>query len=174
MTAREFLNALTGGRRDILQDFLDMLDETGTPFCLIGGLAVNAYVEPVVSLDVDVVVEETSLEDIIDQARRREWKVDRFEHSINLSAVDSDLRIQLQVDPEYQKFIDQAVRRSVMGYEIPVAKVEDVLTAKIRAALDPGRRPGKRLKDLADIVRICESYPELERLLPDSIHSKLN
>jgi hypothetical protein len=52
MTGKEFLNSLANGKSDILQLLLDILAETESGYCVIGGLAVNAYVDPVVSLDV--------------------------------------------------------------------------------------------------------------------------
>lgn len=55
MTEKEFFNAVSNGREDVLQVFLDALSATGIDYCVIGGLAVNAYAEPVVSLDLDVV-----------------------------------------------------------------------------------------------------------------------
>ncbi|HPA47696.1 MAG TPA: hypothetical protein PK395_18180, partial [bacterium] len=56
MTGKEFLNSLANGKSDILQELLVILSETDARYCVIGGLAVNAYVEPVVSLDVDIVI----------------------------------------------------------------------------------------------------------------------
>jgi len=38
---------------DIIQSLLDILRETGASYCVVGGLAVNAYVEPVVSLEMN-------------------------------------------------------------------------------------------------------------------------
>ena len=55
MTKKEFLNAVSNGKVDILQIFLDAISNLGADYCVIGGLAVNAYAEPVVSLDLDVV-----------------------------------------------------------------------------------------------------------------------
>jgi hypothetical protein len=55
MTAKEFINSLANGKLDIIQILLDILEKTHSKYCLIGGLAVNAYVEPVVSLDLDIV-----------------------------------------------------------------------------------------------------------------------
>jgi hypothetical protein len=62
------------------------------------------------------------------------------------------VRIQIQTDPRYAAFVPGAARRSVLGLELPVATVEDVLQGKIWAAQDAGRRPSKRQKDLADIA----------------------
>jgi len=55
MTDKEFMNAVANGKADVLQIFLDALAALDAGYCVIGGLAVNAYVEPVVSLDLDVV-----------------------------------------------------------------------------------------------------------------------
>ena len=55
MIGKEFINSVANGKLDIIQMVLDILAETGSRYCLIGGLAVNAYVEPVVSLDLDTV-----------------------------------------------------------------------------------------------------------------------
>lgn len=56
MTKKEFLNAISNGKIDVLQIFLDTITNMGVGYCVIGGLAVNAYAEPVVSLDLDIVI----------------------------------------------------------------------------------------------------------------------
>jgi len=48
MTEKEFINNLANGQEDIIQKLSDLLDENEIGYCVIGGLAVNAYVEPVV------------------------------------------------------------------------------------------------------------------------------
>jgi hypothetical protein len=50
-----------------------------------------------------------------------------------------------------------------------VAIIEDVLKGKIWAYSDEQRRKSKRQKDLADIIRLIETYPHLVDQLPDSI-----
>jgi hypothetical protein len=66
------------------------------------------------------------------------------------------LRIQLQTDPRYQKFVTSAVDKNVLGYTMKVAKIKDVLQGKIWAYSDTTKRKSKRQKDLADIFRIIE------------------
>jgi len=61
----------------------------------------------------------------------------------------------------------------VLGYKMNVARVEDVLQGKIWAYSDEARRRSKRQKDLADIMRMVESYPELEDKLPAGIRKDL-
>lgn len=56
---------------------------------------------------------------------------------------------------------------------LPVASVEDVLQGKIWAVMDPERRGSKRQKDLADIARILEKYPDLRTRVPQEIRARL-
>ena len=173
MTKKEFLNSVSNGEEDILQRLLDLLESQKIEYCVIGGLAVNAYVEPVVSLDLDIVIVASALEDLV-AAAGKGFKVEKFTHSYNISSPKSDLRIQIQTDPRYQEFILRSLVREVMGYEMKVASLEDILRGKIWAYSDEQRRGSKRQKDLADIFRIVESYPKLKNKLPLSIKDKLD
>lgn len=174
MTPKEFINSLAKGKSDIIQVLLDILNETHSRYCLIGGLAVNAYVEPVVSMDMDIVAAVEDEEIICNSAVERGLKIERFEHSVNITSPDSDLRIQLQTDACYQKFIDRADERDVLGYKMKVARLEDILQGKVWAYTDKERRRSKRQKDLADILRMVEAYPELEAVLPETLRKELN
>ncbi len=152
----------------MIGDFLKLLNENRIDYCVIGGLGVNAYVEPVVSLDLDIVIVADSIEKLLMKADKF-FEIERFPHSINLNTTKSDLRIQLQSDRRYQKFILGSAKMDVMGYDMKVAAVDDILKGKIWAYMDKERRKSKRQKDLADIFRIIEEYPELKKLIPDSM-----
>ena len=91
-----------------------LLGARGIPYCLIGGQAVNAYVEPVVSLDLDIVVAMDQLEEV-ERLLTLRFRVERFPHSINVSAPGSDLRVRFQTDARYSPFIAQATPRDVLG-----------------------------------------------------------
>ena len=174
MTGREFLNSVSNGKTDLLQLFLDILEETSAEYCVIGGLAVNAYTEPVVSLDLDIVPVTGKLTNVVAAAKARGMKVEECEHSINLSIADSDLRIQIQTDPRYQDFLGRAEVHEVLGYNLQVAALEDVLTGKVWAWSDSTRRRSKRQKDLADILRLVETYPRLQESLPPELLPELD
>jgi hypothetical protein len=174
MTGKEFINSVANGKVDAIQTILDVLSETGSGYCLIGGHAVNAYVEPVVSLDLDIVVAVEDVEKVSKTAQERGFTVEHFQHSVNLSIKGSDLRIQLQTDSRYQNFVLTAETRNVLGYEMKVARLGDVLQGKVWAYMDKDRRKSKRQKDLADILRIIEGYPELEATLPRSLRDELS
>jgi hypothetical protein len=174
MIGKKFMNAVANGQEDILQIFLDITKKTSSSYCVIGGLAVNAYVEPVVSLDLDVVVDFRDIEKVCREAGYRDLNVERFEHSINLSSPKSDLRIQIQIDSRYQEYLSRSRSENILGYTMSAATKEDVLQGKIWAYLDKKRRKSKRQKDLADIMRLLEAYPSLENRVPSIILNKLD
>ena len=173
MTSKTFLNGVTNSHEDIVQVLLSLLEETRTAYCGIGGLAVNAYAEPVVSLDIDLVVVADRIDVLRAAALAKGMKVQEFEHSLNLSVATSDLRIQVQTDPRYQEFIPRAERRKVLGYEMAVAGLKDVLRGKLWAYSDATRRASKRQKDLSDIMRLAETYPDLKTEIPPAITARM-
>jgi len=56
MRARAFWKAVTLDRTDFLDRLIALLTEHDIRFCVVGGQAVNAYAEPVVSLDLYLAV----------------------------------------------------------------------------------------------------------------------
>ena len=54
-----------------------------------------------------------------------------------------------------------------------VAGIKDVLQGKIWAYSDKQRRMSKRQKDLADILRLIETFPDLLEQLPGTIRDKI-
>ncbi len=171
MTKKEFMNSICNGKEDIVQQVIELLNSIEADYCVIGGLAVNAYVDPVVSLDLDIVVVMDLIDKFIKEAEKK-FKIEKFPHSINISSSKSDLRIQIQTDKRYQPFIQKASTKDVMGYNMKIASLEDILKGKVWAYSDEQRRKSKRQKDLADIYRIIETYPELKDLLPEEIKNK--
>ena len=169
MIAKDFMNAVVNSGSDIVQLLLEILDETGSKYCVIGGLAVNAYAEPVVSLDLDIIVTTPDIDQVIKAAQSKGLEVKEFQHSINLNSPNSDLRIQLQTDPRYQEFIVRSVECEVLGYRMMVASIEDVMQGKVWAHQDRARRKSKRQKDLADIMRLVEVHSFLIEQLPEDV-----
>jgi hypothetical protein len=173
MNQKSFFNGVINGKKDIVQEIIDLLSHNSIDYCVIGGLAVNAYVEPVVSLDLDIVVVADDIDKLLKMTRDK-FKIEKFPHRINLGSKDSDIRIQLQTDARYQEFIKNASFKEVLGYKMKVALLKDVLKGKIWAYSDIQRRGSKRQKDLADIMRIIESFPDLKSDLPDLIIKEIN
>lgn len=172
MQALAYWKAVTKDEAGLLEGAIALLSQSGVRYCLIGGQAVNAYVEPVVSLDLDIAVASEDLSRA-EGLFRQHFAVTRFPHSLNVSLPGSSLRVQLQTDPRYAEFVERALPREVLGLVLPVAALEDVLRGKVWAAQDPTRRPSKRQKDLADISRMLEARPELRDQVPEDILSRL-
>jgi hypothetical protein len=172
MKALAFWKAVSVDRDNLLERIVDFLAEHQICYCVIDGQAVNAYAEPVVSLDLDLVVAIDQV-DYVERALASEFSVKRFSHSLNVSSPGSDLRIQFQTDPRYSSFPNRASRREIVGLVLPVARIEDVLRGKVWAVQDPTRRASKRQKDLADIARLLETDPILREEVPDDVLARL-
>lgn len=163
MSEEEFLAALTGHNSD-LKLAIEALQSTGQRFCLIGGLAVNHYVDPVVTLDADfAIVAEGNL---VEALTARGFTVERFPHSINAQLPGSRLRLQITVNSRYAEFPGRAVPGKVLGHEMPVVSLPDLVQSKLWAAMDPARRASKRAKDRADLIRLCESHLQAAARIP--------
>jgi len=155
-------------KAEMLDRILALFERERIRYCVIGGLAVNAYVEPAVTLDMDVVIAPQQVDRVAGLVAEQ-FDVTEFPHSLNVTSPDSKLRIQIQKDPRYNDFIARSEVREVLGTPMHVAAVEDVLQRKIWAAGDPERRDSKRKKDIADIARIIESFPHLRERVPPQL-----
>lgn len=172
MQALVFWKTVTMDHSNLLEKLIAFLRDHKIQFCVIGGQAVNAYVEPLVSLDLDLAVAAYQIE-AVESLLDRLFVLKRFPHSLNITIPDSDVRVQIQTDERYAFFVERATTRIVLGMELPIASIEDVLQGKVWAILDPERRGSKRQKDLADIARILEQYPDLRRGVPQEILARL-
>jgi hypothetical protein len=143
-------------------------------YCLIGGLAVNCYVEPVYTLDADLVMISASLPALSADLREKGFKTEEHAHSVNATAAGSDLRIQFTTDQRYQAFVARSVEAKVLGIQVRVASLGDVTQGKLWAYGDPRRRLSKRKKDELDLIRLAEAYPELKSLYPDELREQID
>ena len=172
MTESEVFESVTGSGSSDFAILVRILNTHGT-WCLIGGLAVNCYVEPVYTLDADIVVISSELPSIESDLLSAGFKVEAFQHSVNAQMPGSDLRIQMSLDARYQDFIGRAKVSTVLNERVPVAALEDVVQGKLWAWRDAKRRASKRKKDELDLIRILESYPETRTLMPVEIQAQL-
>ena len=172
MTESEVFESITGSGSTDFGVLVKILSKHGA-WCLIGGLAVNCYVEPVYTLDADIVVIASKLPGIEADLLSSGFKVEAFQHSVNAQMPGSDLRIQLSLDPRYQEFLGRAQVLRVLGEQVPVASLEDVIQGKIWAWSDPRRRASKRKKDELDLMRILESYPNTRDVMPREIREQI-
>jgi hypothetical protein len=148
--------------------------ESFGPYCLIGGLAVNCYVEPVYTLDADIVVIAASLPKLAVYLREEGFKTEEHPHSLNALTPKSNLRIQFTTDERYQAFLARSVEAEVLGCRVKVARLEDVVQGKLWAYSDPQRRLSKRKKDELDLIRLAEAHPELKFRYPGELTEQID
>jgi hypothetical protein len=171
MSEAEFFAGITGRSNDLGQ-VVGALRAAGQPFCLIGGLAVNHYVEPVVTLDADFAI--TAAAGVAEALRAAGFTVEAHPHSLNAALPGSRLRIQITVNDRYAGFPARAVEAEIFGVRMPVAALADLVQGKLWAATDPARRASKRAKDEADLLRICESHPRMLSLIPAGLFARMD
>ena len=172
MTAAEIYESVTNGGASDFAQVAAILDRHG-PWCLIGGLAVNCYVEPVYTVDANIVVVAQSLPAIREELAAAGFRLEQFEHSLNARKAPGKLNNQFTQDDRYQSFIGRAKRQEVLDLSVPVADLKDIIQGKMWAWSDQQRRLSKRKKDELDLIRIGEVFPELQEQMPREIISQL-
>ena len=172
MKSQEVYELTTKGGASDFATVVEICRSLG-PYCLLGGLAVNCYVEPVYTLDADFVVIASQTAALERQLVARGFSVQTFPHSLNAQAPESELRIQFTTDPRYQGFPDRAQEREVLGIPVRVADLEDVVQGKLWAYSDSQRRLSKRKKDELDLLRLGEAYPRFRDTYPEELRKLL-
>lgn len=165
MTAFQFLKTVTADKSNLLERLLKLLNDNNIQFCVIGGIAVSAFVEPVVSLDFDFIITSYQL-GRFESLLASTFIVKRGPRIIEITAADSRLRANVYTETRYAELVERAEMRNVFDLDLPIARLEDVLQTKVWAWQDTSRKPAKRLYDLADIARLIESYPKLQPQVP--------
>lgn len=165
MRGRQFYNKVTNSSFDIIAEFLKLLKRERIDYCVIGGVGINAYCEPVVTLDFDCVITIDKMPGLRDKLKSKGFKVKAHLRTFEITHSGSDIRIQVQRDERYQEFIERAELCKVLGYKMRVAKKEDLVLGKLWAYKDEERDELKREKDLLDIRRMIDKYPELREVV---------
>ncbi len=173
MTAVETYELATrGGATDFVR-VIEACDLFGL-YCLIDGMAVNCFVEPVYTLDADLVVISSGLSGLSVYLQEQGFTTEEHPHSVNVLAPGSQLRIQFTTDVRYQAFLARSVEALVLGVHVKVACLEDITRGKLWAYGDPQRRLSKRKKDELDLIRLAEAYPELRSMYPRELQEQLD
>jgi hypothetical protein len=169
MTSKQFYDWQTSGGTNDVMKLVDCLERADVAWCVIGGVAVNHWAEqPMVTQDVDIVVASDAIERVISFLEEAGFGCERFAWSINFKG-RSAVSIQLSTEDFYRDFPSRSVPADVHGILLRVASLEDTFRGKMKAWSEPERRQSKRIKDLADIVRLVEAHPDLWNLLTDDL-----
>ncbi|MBV9406536.1 MAG: hypothetical protein JO211_14425 [Acidobacteriaceae bacterium] len=172
MTAAEAYELTTKGGATDFGRVVAVCESFGA-YCLIGGLAINCYVEPVYTLDADLVVVARFLPAVVSQLEMRGFHVESHRNSVNAQSRESDLRIQFTTDERYQSFPSRAEIHDVLGVSVKVASMDDLVSGKLWSYGDQARRLSKRKKDELDLIRLAEAYPDLAGRYPKELLEQL-
>jgi hypothetical protein len=159
MDALDFWKRATKDRSNFFESLFDLLDRSGIRFCVIGGYGVSAYVEPLFSLDLDLVVAGDQLA-LAASTLGAQFDVTEVPGRLDVSSPGSLLRVHVHTDPRYLDFVSRASRRDILGLQLPVATPEDLVRG---LTCSPNRMA------ILDIQRIVESFPHLREHIPAAI-----
>lgn len=161
MSLANFLGAVVG-----------ILDGSGVPYMLTGSLASAYYAVPRATQDLDVVIaaEERGIEGIVQRLLEREWYVDpdaaqearRARGQFNAIDPVAGWKVDFIVrkDRAYSRVEFQRRHRvTLLGVEVSIASLEDVLIAKLEWS-----RLGDSALQRRDVVQLLErTWERLDR-----------
>jgi hypothetical protein len=84
MRALDFWKTVVRDGSDLLEELIPLLQENGVRYCVVGGQGVNAYVDPVVSLDLDLAIVAQEIPRVESLLEGR-FRLERFAQSLNVS-----------------------------------------------------------------------------------------
>lgn len=171
MTSARAFESISGSGDDLQQ--VVAVCEALHDYCLIGGLAINCYVEPVYTMDADFALASAHLDVVKQRLSAMGFRVEDHEHSLNALRPGSQLSIQFTKDARYADFPGRAQVRETLGLRLRVAALPDLVQAKVWAWSDPKGRLSKRKKDELDLIRVAEQYPQFIPQLPEAIRRQL-
>lgn len=172
MQAREFLKTATGDKANLLDRLVKLLDANGIGYCFIGALGAIAYVEPLIGLELDMVIVSYQL-GRFESLLANTFRLKRNRHSLEVTLPDSRLRAIVHTNPRFGDFVSRAQVRPVLEMLLPIAKLEDVFQGLVWNAEDSTRRGSYHLQDLTIIQRLLELNPELAGLLVPKVREEL-
>ncbi len=154
-------------KKPALLALVKVLEETHTPYAIIGGIALQAHVdEPRTTVDIDIAVPDRDIvpREALVAAGFRE--TGRFPYSVNWQGFGTP--IQFSDEKPLVEAIARVHSIEWEGVALKVLSPADLVHAKMRAATAPQRRPSKSIQDFADVLRLVECHPELDAVLtPD-------
>ena len=156
---------------DELAQVLALCERTGQ-YCLIGGLALNVYCEPVFTADADIVlsVDADKLLYFREELKQIGFKTKLHRYWLSANKKSSSLQIQITRDARYGEFPQNAVRKDIFGISAMVASIEDLTKGKLMAYASADRSETKKAKDRLDLIRIgVKYYEKVCEMLPEEV-----
>jgi hypothetical protein len=158
-------------KEGVLISLVRVLDETQTPYALIGGVAVQLYTsDPRTTGDLDVALR--SRDEIPREALKSagfsyggtyEWS-ENWRGPMSLKApARRRVVVQFSADALMTAAVERAVEAEVgNSFSLQLVTIPDLILLKMAAAGESERREDKRTQDLADVMRLLHEHPELD------------
>ena len=155
-------------KESVLIKVLDILHEHGTPYTIIGGLAVQLYTrEPRTTRDIDIAVASLSdlpREDLTSRGFKLAGLHDYTENWLGPAppGTPKDKRVPIQFS--YGDPMTWAVSHSFavdVGFPLQLCTLSDLVELKLLAAESPDRKRSKQVQDVADVMKLVEEHPEV-------------
>ena len=157
-------------KETVLTSLVDVLDDVGTPYAVMGGVAIQLYTEePRTTADVDIALH--TRDDIPrGELERRGFSYDglhRWSENWRGPAPlgtprKQRISVQFSADDLMSASVDRAVPAQAGSLRLRLVTMEDLILLKLAAAAESSRRASKRLQDLADVTRLLEEHPGLD------------
>jgi len=154
----------------VLASLVRVLERSGTPYALMGGVAVQLYTEePRATADLDIALrsrEEVPREILAEAGFSYDGEHRWSENWRGPAREGTPKRVRVAVqfssDSLMAEAVDRAVATSVGDFVVRLVTMPDLVLLKLAAAEEETRRPSKRTHDVGDVLSLLEQHPELE------------
>jgi hypothetical protein len=138
----------------IYRRVVDVFDRLGVRWTLIGAHAVNAYVRPRATVDVDFVVDARKLKRLVAELVREFGAVETTDigAALRVTTLSIDL-IRSDNHPLFRAALDRGEDHG--GVRVPPPKL--LVALKFLAAVSPWRRPAEKKQDAADLINVYQA-----------------
>lgn len=139
---------------EIYRRVIAVLDRLGASWTLVGAHAVNAYVRPRATVDVDFVVDARMLKRILAELEAEFGALDTTDigAALRVTNLSVDL-IRSDNHPLFRAALDRGQQRG--GPRVPPPEL--LVALKFLSAVSPWRKPGERKQDAADLINVYQS-----------------
>jgi hypothetical protein len=140
---------------DVYPRAVAVLDRIGATWTLVGAHAVNLYVRPRATVDVDFVIDGRMLKKVLVALEQEFGPLETTD--IGAALRITNLSIDLIRSDNHPLFRAALDRGEVRGGGPRIPPPELLVTLKFLSAVSPWRKPGERKQDAADLINVYQA-----------------
>lgn len=139
---------------DVYRRVVAVLDRLDAKWTLVGAHAVNVYVRPRATIDVDFVIDGRMLKRILAALEQEFGPLETTDigAALRITSLSIDL-IRSDNHPLFRAALDTGEVRG--GPRVPPPEL--LVTLKFLSAVSPWRKPGERKQDAADLINVYQA-----------------